>query len=228
MDLGLHLPFTVCWDLRQALASAAPLDAARDYNALVFDCTYEVRDPSTLARVPADSHFPILSQEEQGTVYNAMFVDDDGLVAYEDDMPPALNSGVMSGHEVFGAPGIDRRGDCFNGDKFELWITESMRYLGFIIDTHHMTVTWPFDKCQKLYAELVAVLQRNVRYVSPKEMGHIIGVVRSASEVAPWGTFLSFNLENSLRLAARNMRMNPRVWWNRHKIYLSHIAVDTI
>jgi len=71
-------------------------------------------------------------------------------------------------------------------------------------------------------------LQRKIHYVSPKEMAHIVGVVRSASDVAPWGTFLSFNLENSLRLSLRNMIWNPRVYWNRHKIFLSHVAVDTI
>jgi len=122
---------------------------------------------------------------ELNTIYNAMFVDDNVIAAYEDRMAGSLDGGVKSGHGVFGPPKVDRRGDCFAPDKFELLVTECARFLGFIIDTHNMTVTWPLDKRQRLHTELTEILERKILYVSPKEMAHIVGVVRSASDVAP-------------------------------------------
>eukprot|EP00980_Cylindrotheca_fusiformis_P019101 scaffold6445_cov80-Cylindrotheca_fusiformis.AAC.1 len=63
-------------------------------------------------------------------------------------------------------------------------------------------------------------------------MGHIIGVVRSASQVAPWGNFLSFNLENALIAAqaqARKRDEEPdRRWWQHSRIFLSKVAIGTI
>ena len=46
--------------------------------------------------------------------------------------------------------------------------------------------------------------------------------------VSPWGTFLSFNLQNSLYQASQLARSTNRSWWNRNKIMLSPIACGTI
>eukprot|EP00980_Cylindrotheca_fusiformis_P025284 scaffold13401_cov158-Cylindrotheca_fusiformis.AAC.1 len=59
-------------------------------------------------------------------------------------------------------------------------------------------------------------------------MAHITGVVRSASEVAPWGTFLSFNLDNALQAAAKKAGGQDRQWWRAARIYLPKTAVATI
>eukprot|EP00980_Cylindrotheca_fusiformis_P016064 scaffold4737_cov92-Cylindrotheca_fusiformis.AAC.1 len=70
--------------------------------------------------------------------------------------------------------------------------------------------------------------QPHRRFVTPKEMAHIAGVVRSASEVAPWGTFLSFNLDNALQAAAKKAGGQDRQWWRAARIYLPKTAVATI
>jgi hypothetical protein len=59
-------------------------------------------------------------------------------------------------------------------------------------------------------------------------MAKIVGIVRSASEIAPWGNFLSFNLQNALTQAAKNAFSDKRSWWTRSRIYLSRVAVATI
>jgi hypothetical protein len=59
-------------------------------------------------------------------------------------------------------------------------------------------------------------------------MAHIVGVVCSASTVAPWGTFFSFNLQNALYAASRNALSSTRTWWTRARIYLSPISLVTI
>eukprot|EP00980_Cylindrotheca_fusiformis_P013954 scaffold3624_cov199-Cylindrotheca_fusiformis.AAC.1 len=98
-----------------------------------------------------------------------------------------------------------------------------------------MTITWPQSKRMRLRDELVAIMARDPhrRYVTPKEMAHIIGVVRSASQVAPWGNFLSFNLENALIAAERQAKQRGaeepgRRWWKQCRIFLSTVAIGTI
>jgi hypothetical protein len=59
-------------------------------------------------------------------------------------------------------------------------------------------------------------------------MARIVGIVRSASAIAPWGTFLSFNLQNALTAAAKNAFSDKRKWWTHSRIYLSTVAVATI
>ena len=59
-------------------------------------------------------------------------------------------------------------------------------------------------------------------------MAHIVGVVQLTSLVAPWGTFLSFNLKNALTKACQKGDSTKRSWWTRHRIYLSKMAIATI
>eukprot|EP00980_Cylindrotheca_fusiformis_P020539 scaffold7616_cov169-Cylindrotheca_fusiformis.AAC.1 len=120
-------------------------------------------------------------------------------------------------------------------DKWEDVVTEEFLYLGFIINTRSMTITWPQAKRERLRQELVDIMARDPhrRYVTPKEMAHIVGVVRSASQVAPWGNFLSFNLENALIAAERQAKQRDddepgRRWWQNCRIFLSKVAIGTI
>eukprot|EP00980_Cylindrotheca_fusiformis_P021623 scaffold8482_cov74-Cylindrotheca_fusiformis.AAC.1 len=138
-------------------------------------------------------------------------------------MRSAIDQSVRSAFLVFGESGVDRRGDCFQEDKWEEVVTEEFLFLGFLINTRNMTITWPQSKRERLHQELSAIMarDRHRRYVTPKEMGHIIGVVRSASQVAPWGNFLSFNLENALIAAQAHARQ-------RDRIFLSKVAIGTI
>ena len=159
-------------------------------------------------------------------MYNASFVDDNGVAAFEDSMPQAINHSILSGYEVFGP--ADRRGSCLQAEKWIPMVSETFAFLGFLIDTHTMTVSWPFHKRQTLFDELTEILARPCKFVTPKEMARFVGVIRSASDIAPWGTFLSFNLQNSLTAAARNAFSPGQKWWTRHRIYLSKIALATI
>ena len=216
--------YCVLADVRQALAACRPDDSI--VHPLVASCTFETDSSTTLVQVPQDSHYPLLSQEEQESMYNASFVDDNGVVAYLKEMPQALQHSVQSAFETFGVE--DRRGGCLQDAKWTSLVSETFMFLGFRIDTHHMTVSWPLEKRKALHTELLEILARRPKYVTPKEMAHIVGVIRSASEIAPWGTFLSFNLQNGLTSAARNAYSTGRTWWTRSWIYLSNIAIATI
>ena len=213
-------------DLRQALAACRPPDP--ELHPLVASCDYYVRTDASFARIPPDSHHPALTPAEQERMYNASFVDDNGVVSYLKTMPQALQASVMSAFEVFGDDKKDRRGPCLQQDKWIPLVSETFQFLGFKIDTRSMTVAWPFYKRKALYEELQEILKRKPKYVTPKEMAHIVGVIRSASSIAPWGTFLSFNLQNALNNAARHAFSTGRTWWTRAWIYLSKVAIATI
>jgi hypothetical protein len=221
--------YCVLADVRQALAAITVPTSASKFHSLVNNCHRHVDTKFPLAQVPSDSHHPCLSGLDLERAFNASFVDDNGVVAFLRYILSAINQSVTSAFTVFGASGTDRRGDCLQQAKWDNEVSEEFLFLGFLINTRAMTVSWPFFKRKRLYDELDAILKRpRPLFVTPKEMARVVGVVRSASEVAPWGTFLSFNLENALQKAAANGDSTKRQWWTRTRIYLSKIAVDTM
>ncbi|CAJ1934082.1 unnamed protein product [Cylindrotheca closterium] len=134
-------------DVRQALAACRPDDSI--VHPLVASCTFETHSSTPLVQVPQDSHYPLLSLEEQESMYNASFVDDNGVVAYLKEMPQALQHSVQSAFETFGVE--DRRGGCLQDAKWNSLVSETFMFLGFRVDTHHMTVSWPLEKRQALH-----------------------------------------------------------------------------
>ncbi|CAJ1953853.1 unnamed protein product [Cylindrotheca closterium] len=129
-------------------------------------------------------------------MYNASYVDDNAVAAFAAHIEQAIHHSVMSAFEVFGHD--PNQGDCLQATKWEPEVTETFLLLGFRINTHDMTVSWPLYKREDLHSQLVDILKRCPCCVSPREMAKIVGIVRSASEIAPWGNFLSFNLQNAL------------------------------
>jgi hypothetical protein len=117
-----------------------------------------------------------------------------------------------------------------NPKKWETLVSETFRFLGFEIDTNQMTVSWPLDKRQALYDLLQEIRSRtgSKKFVKPREMAKLTGILRSASSVSPWGTFLSFNLQNALTQASKHAFSSERAWWNRGKIRISAVATATI
>jgi hypothetical protein len=221
--------YCVLADVRQALAAITPPTSSSNFHSLVNHCHRHVDESLPLAQVPPDSHHPRLSGLELERAFNASFVDDNGVVAFLRNILSAINQSVTSAFTVFGASGVDRRGDCLQHEKWDNTVSEEFLFLGFLINTRAMTVSWPFFKRKRLFDELDTILKRPTPvHVSPKEMARIVGVVRSASEVAPWGTFLSFNLENALQQAAAHGDSTNRQWWKRARIFLSKIAVATM
>ena len=217
-------------DVLEVLAVSRTCEEPKDFHPLVKSCTIQIDNSTPLVTFPEDSHHPLLTEKEANDPSAATYIDDNPTLSYTPGMLAAVNNSVMSAFEVFGASGSDpRRGDCLQMLKWEREISEIFMYSGFLINTHDMTVTWPRAKREALHRDLTEILGRSQpRWISPKEMARIIGIVHSASEIAPWGNFLSFNLQNSLTKAARKATGNLRAWYTRTRIYLSQTAVRTI
>jgi hypothetical protein len=123
------------------MAALEPLPAIWDTNHMLTQASVDIlHDP--------------LSPNEQACFLNSMFVDDNGIAAYRDDMPQALHQSVVTAFQLYGYPQEDRRQSCLNSDKWETHVSHIMRYLGFLIDTRRLSIAWPFDKRQDLRQDI--------------------------------------------------------------------------
>jgi hypothetical protein len=161
-----------------------------------------------------DPYYEPLSANEEACFLNATFVDDNGIAAYRDRMLQALHQSVVAAYEVYGFPGEDRRQACINDDKWDKSVSHIMRYLGFMIDTRAMTVTWPFDKREDLQADIEEALAQR-RSVAPRLLARILGKVESASLIAPWGVYITSSVRLALNKATRTNAHRVRAFWHR-------------
>lgn len=105
-------------------------------------------------------------------------------------------------------------------------------FLGFMINTHNMTIVWPRDKREALFELITIILNRKQKgrplTMTPTEIAQVIGIVQSAAEVAPWGFFLSFNLDNTLTAASRKGYLLSKIWWKKYGMIVPKSAIATM
>jgi hypothetical protein len=167
-----------------------------------------------LTQACSDQLYEPLSAVERACFLNSMFVDDNGIAAYREDMPQALHQSVVAAYELYGFPGDDRRQSCLNADKWERHVSHIMRYLGFLIDTRRLSVTWPLDKRQELQGDIQEALA-NRRRVSPRLLAKILGKLSSAALLAPWGIYITASIRLALTRAVRRAAARSRAFWHR-------------
>ncbi len=97
-----------------------------------------------------------------------------------------------------------------------------MLYLGFLICSRTLLVTWPFYKRSELFDEIMQALELKRPWLKPKVVASIIGKLRSASLIAPWGPYLSFSLAMALNNAVRSTYKVIRRWWQRGRVWVSN------
>jgi hypothetical protein len=105
-----------------------------------------------------------------------------------------------------------------------------MMYLGFIINSRSMTVSWPLYKRTEIYHELLPflTLPKNKRHMAPKQTASVLGKLRSAIQISPWGVYLSFALATNLKQAGRHSMSSQRFFWSKGKVRLNKAAVRDI
>jgi hypothetical protein len=177
--------------------------------------------PSELAPAIADSLNQPLSLAEQACPSNCTFVDDNGVMSLRSEIRVTLHNSIIAAFLLFGWPHEDRRSSCLAPDKWERDVNFDILYLGFRICSRSLRVTWPFYKRQELYDEIMAVLNLNRPWLKPKGTASIIGKLRSANLIAPWGPYLSFSLALALNHAVRTSYEAIRRWWQRGRVWIS-------
>jgi hypothetical protein len=183
-------------------------------------------DPaSALTPVCPDALHPPLSPAELLCFANATFVDDNGVAGYRDQMRTALHQSVRAAYILFGFPHEDRRQSCLSDDKWDPFVSHIMLYLGFLIDSRAMTVTWPLDKRVELRDLMLSVLRTKGHVSTPRIIASIIGKLRSAARVAPWGNYMSFSSQEALTAALRKAANQAKWFWRQGKM---RVPAETI
>jgi hypothetical protein len=216
--------FSLLSDLRAEVASS--VDLTKDGGPLErLAATAEIDplpddwDPAIdLTPACPDPLYPPLTPSELSCFANATFVDDNGVAAFRSMIRTALHQSVRAAFMLFGFPEEDRRNSCLADDKWDPFVCHIMLYLGFLIDSRAMTVTWPRSKRLELIEQLMLVINAVRHVTTPKVIASIIGKIRSAAKIAPWGNYLSQSAQDALTKALRKAYANPRWFWRNGKL----------
>jgi hypothetical protein len=182
---------------------------------------YEESDPLSLVPAVADSLNQVMTKQETASHSNCCFVDDNGVSGPRSKIKHSIHNSVIAAFLLFGWPEDDHRSSCLAPNKWEWQVRMEMLYLGFHICTRSMIVTWPYSKCQELYAKITVALDHIRPSLSPRGVASMIGKLCSASLVALWGPYLSYGLGYALKLALRAVFSTLHHWWTRGKIWLT-------
>jgi hypothetical protein len=100
-------------------------------------------------------------------------------------------------------------------------------YLGFTLNLHLMVVTWPLWKRKEL-SDLVLVAIKKTQ-CSFSEAASIVGKLRPAADVAPWGIFIVWALSQELSGAVRQasgMAKSRGFWKRTLRLIVIAVLVD--
>jgi hypothetical protein len=214
--------FSLLSDIRAFVATCADLITGYPLHSLVAAAALPPEPlPQDLVPAIADSLNPVLTDLEAASHSNCTFVDDNGVAGLRQTITLSLHNSVIAAFLLFGWPDEDRRSSCLAPDKWERDIVSIMLYLGFLICSRSMTVTWPWYKRTELYDEIMTCLQGRRPSLTPKGVASMIGKLRSAALVAMWGPYLSYGLAQALKLALRSAFSCLRRFWARGKVWIT-------
>ncbi len=182
---------------------------------------------SELYPAVADACHGPLTLDEQASFHNASLADDNGIVATRDRIVDALHQSLVAAFILFGWPSEDRRSSCMAADKWEISATHIALFLGYLINSRTLVVTWPLYKRAALYEDIQQALAAPTK-VPPKLAASIMGKVRAAGEIAPWGPYISFSLANAIKNASRRAFHPTRRWWTKGRITFSHEVIQDL
>ena len=216
--------FSLMSDIRAEVASTVDLTKdGGDLEALATTADIaplpEDWDPHiSLTPACADPLHPPLSPAQLLCFVNATFVDDNGVASYREQIRTALHQSVRAAYLLFGFPYEDRRQSCLSAEKWDPFVSFIMLYLGFLINSRDMTVTWPLAKRLELRDLIQSVLDVKNHISQPKVIASIIGKIRSAARIAPWGNFMSYSCQEALTTALRKASKQSGWFWRQGKM----------
>jgi hypothetical protein len=142
---------------------------------------------------------------------HSSFVDDTGNAGYHDTMHQVVTQSVLSAYVIFGFPGSDRWGnrpDVINATKWQVWVCNGLRYLGYDLDAAKMTVRWPYakrfrlaDTLTQLFAD--AAPRRSGNSAQLFLIARVLGLARNGGLVSKIGLFSILRLQYCANDAVR-------------------------
>jgi hypothetical protein len=220
--------FSLASDIRADLATTGTL--VENYPMQEMAMNIQLPAPPTETElVPAvqdGKNLPFTNSHQQ-LYYNATFVDDNGVCAVRDRMISALHQSLVSAYILFGWPDQDRRSRCIAPEKWDAMATFTVLFLGYRINSRTMQITWPLYKRKALYADILLALNNPTR-VPPKVAASILGKVRAAGLIAPWGPYISFSFAESIKHATCRAFGPIRSFWSRGKVRFNQSVIAAL
>jgi hypothetical protein len=214
--------FSLLSDIRAFVATCADLITGYPLHPLAEAAELPEEPPAgSLVPAVADSMNAVLSELEAASHSNCCFVDDNGVAGPRSTVIKSIHNSVVSAFILFGWPDEDRRSSCLAHDKWEPNILAEMMYLGFLVCSRTMTVTWPYYKREELHTEIMTALAGVRPSLTPRGVASMIGKLRSAGMVALWGPYISYGLGYALKIALQGAFSTNRRWWSRGKVWLT-------
>jgi hypothetical protein len=112
-------------------------------------------------------------------------------------------------------------------DKWDIQAIHIVLFLGYYINSRTLTVTWPFYKREALLADIIQALD-TPNNVPPKVAASIMGKVRAAGQVAPWGPYVSFSLADAIKQACRNTQHPTKRFWTKGRIQFKKQVIEDL
>ena len=166
----------------------------------------------------------------------APFVDDTGGAAIRSEIHRLVNSSILAAYVTFGFPDEDpHRPDPINPIKFVRDISHSLKFLGYIINTRTMTISWPSHKQTQLQVYLQHALDlptthSDGRRLSPQMAATILGLVRHSAPVSLLGIYYTLSLQYALNdrlraTAAAGKSTRAASFWHKTRFTLNRETV---
>jgi hypothetical protein len=220
--------FSLESDIRADLATTGTLVEHYPIEQLAAEITLPPPpEVGTLSPAIADAMHGPLTIDEQACFHNASFVDDNGICATRENIVHALHQSLVAAFILFGWPHQDRRSSCMAADKWEIIASHVVLFLGYYINSRTLMVTWPLYKRVALHADIQLALQAP-NQVPPKVAASIMGKVRAAGEIAPWGPYISFSLATAIKNASRRAFHPTRRWWTKGRITFTQEVINDL
>ena len=222
--------YCILSELRSHVASVASLDDVPVPEEWQVSLPPELSaaESRSLTKVGEDPLYKDASPSD-GPLLQSAFVDDNGKAELRRRILEAIRNSVAAAFLVFGSPDDDWRGACFAVDK---WLSEALHevvYLGFLVNTRTMTVSWPVDKRQEFATLIKSVLPSSTkdrRKRQPLDFARILGHVRNPALIVPSLSYVSLRLQFWFNDAIRRSKGASRnsSWWRRNQLQVPNFV----
>ena len=161
------------------------------------------------------------------------YVDDTGNAHVRRHFITAVTASLLAAYIMFGFPDEDpNRPPCINPKKWNNQVSWHVTFLGYHIDSRLMRVAWPLDKRKKLAFFLDQLLgpQLQGKPSSPKTIARVLGIIRHAALVTPYGNFRSLQLQHYFNDQLRRIDSSEpiRRWYLHNSIRLPKAIRDEL
>lgn len=184
-------------------------------------------DEATVAsfvQAAADEKNPGRVSTRENPGHHVMFVDDNICVAIREFTPRAVAGAVGSAYDCFGDLSENaRRGSVLSDKKFDPTASHRVVFVGCIVDTRKMRVSWPEEKRARALAMIDDWLGKRTS-CSPAEVSQLLGLLRHGIAISPAGNFLSIRLQlliSSLMTATPAKKLGSKGWWHKNRVHIT-------